>query len=221
MKLIGLLGGTSWPSTTLYYERLNRMAGKRLGGFHSARIVLYSLDYEAIKSRYHDGWSEIPPLLERELAILRGMGPDCILLCNNTLHKAYDRIPAIQPEIPFFHIVDLTVAHAREQGFARLLFLATRFTMEDDFFTGRLREAGLDVIVPNAEERAEVQEIQTQLAAGTADPRQRAYFRNLIACYPQCQAVVLACTELPLAIDAASAGKPVIDTIELQCRAAV
>lgn len=115
MKIIGLLGGTSWPSTPLYYSYLNELVAAKMGGHHSARIILYSIDYHAIKSRYTEpgGWDEIPDLLREELLTLDRMGPDCILICNNTLHKAYDMV-ADKGIALGAHVVHLVVATARE-----------------------------------------------------------------------------------------------------------
>src|SRR3546814_874556 len=143
MKTIGLLGGTSWPSTIEYYRLLNEMAQARLGGHHCARLILYNIDYHAIKSRYQGGWDEIPKLLRSELERLCRLKPDCLLICNNTLHKALDHIAETwSPDIPVFHIVDAVGRAARRHGMERVLLLGTRFTMEDGYYAERLQ--GLD-----------------------------------------------------------------------------
>ena len=109
LKTIGLLGGTSWPSTIEYYRTLNEFAQETLGGFHSANLLLRSIDYHDIKSRYYDRWSEIPSLLEQEIKAFVGLRPDCLVICNNTLHKAFDVIEGgLALPIPVFHIVKAT-----------------------------------------------------------------------------------------------------------------
>jgi aspartate racemase len=132
MRSIGLLGGTSWPSTIAYYRLLNGMIQQRLGGFHSAELILLSLDFHDIKSRFHHAWAEIPGLLLIQLERLFRLGPDCMLICNNTLHKALDLLgEATRPPVRIFHLIELTAAHAFERGLRRALLLGTRFTMED------------------------------------------------------------------------------------------
>tara|TARA_R110001592_G_scaffold20926_17_gene84728 strand:- start:5752 stop:6495 length:744 start_codon:yes stop_codon:yes gene_type:complete len=224
MKIIGLLGGTSWPSTPQYYEYLNTRISNALGGHRSARIILYSIDYHPIKSLYPDGWDDIPKLLGEELKALDGMGPDCILICNNTLHKGYDLLVE-QQEIALMgqviHIVVATAKHAMEMGCKRVLLMGTKFTMEDGFFKDRLQFFGLDVDVPNAQDREEIQEIQTQIAAGRMDERFRDQFKAMLSRYRGYDAVILGCTELPLAIGEAETDMPIINPVHVQCDAAV
>lgn len=144
MKLIGLLGGTSWPSTIEYYRLLNQLAASRLGGYHSAKILLKSLDYHTIKSSYNDGWDRIPELLKQEIEDFLLCKPDCLILCNNTLHKAYDLIAGeLNLPIPFFHAVDLAADCANSRGYARVLLLATKFTMEDNFYRSKIEAKGI------------------------------------------------------------------------------
>ena len=222
MRIIGLLGGTSWPSTMEYYRILNEMVQNRLGGFHSANLLLRSIDYHDIKSQYHDGWDEIPVLLETALRDLGSRGPDCILICNNTLHKAYDLIAShLNLQVPVIHIVEAVGRAASTRGFKRLLLLGTKFTMEDGFYAVRLREFGCDVTTPVAKERDQIQEIQSQLAMGHAEREFGDFFRSLLARYIKVDAVILGCTELPLAIGSAEASQPLLNSIELQCAEAL
>ncbi len=222
MRLIGLLGGTSWPSTIEYYRILNEMVQQRLGGFHSANLLLRSIDYHDIKSCYHDDWDEIPLLLETALKDLAGRDPDCILICNNTLHKAYDLVASrLNLQVPVIHIVDAVGRAASERGFKRLLLLATKFSMEDGFYAERLKRFGCEVTIPSADERDHIQEIQSLLATGQTDARFRDYFRNLLARYTKVDAVILGCTELPLAIGNSEATQPLLNPIELQCAEAL
>jgi len=222
MKCIGLLGGTSWPSTLEYYRSMNQRVAERLGGNHSASLLLRSIDYDAIKSRYAERWDEVPALLEQELVAMLKLPIDGLILCNNTLHKAFDIVrPRLPLTIPFFHAVELTAQAAIAAGHRRLLLLATRFTLEDGFFAHGLRRAGLEVIVPDASERDAVQAIQTRLAAGEMRPEFTGYFTRLLTQYAQLDAAVLACTELPLAIAPAGNVLPVLDPAQLQVKAAV
>lgn len=223
MKLIGILGGTSWPSTMLPYRLMNEEVQSRLGGHHSARIVLYSIEYHEIKSRYWDRWDEVPALLKSEIDTLLSFGPDCWMLANNTLHKAYDVIAAEVADAPFFHGVRLTRDHLVGQGIRSALLLGTKFTMEDDFFATPLEAAGIDVVIPDEGERDRIQAIQSRLSKGETDPAFQSDFAAILARYHQagCEAVVTACTELPLVIDQGSTAMTVIDPLVLQCQACV
>jgi len=208
LKTIGLLGGTSWPSTIEYYRILNELAQETLGGFHSASILLRSIDYHDIRSRYPDRTAEIPALLEREIAALVRVGPDCLVICNNTLHKAFDFIaPRLALPIPVFHILEAAGRAARALELRRLLLLGTKFTMEDGYYHRGLERFDLEVTTPDEAERAAIQQIQSQLARG-------------IVHAGSVDGVVLACTELPLALGQHDCGIPVINPTEVQCREA-
>ena len=222
MKKIGLLGGTSFPSTITYYTRLNQLVNQRLGGHHSCRMILYSIDYHEIKSRYSNGWGEIPTLLRKEIEALLEMKPDCLLICNNTLHKAFDLIKdEMEINIPVLHIMELTIQHLRERKLNRVLLLGTRFTMEDTYFTQPLREAGIEVGVPELTDRIRIQEIQSELSKGNSAPEFAAYFQELVNKSNNYEGVILGCTELPAVFCQVSTNMAVIDTIELQCQQAV
>ncbi len=222
VRLIGILGGTSWPSTILPYRLLNTQVQRRLGGFHSARILLSSIDYHAIKSRYGARFAEVPPLLKAEAEALLARRPDCWMIANNTLHKAYDRIAGeLDPTIPFFHAVHLTRDHLVARGLRRVLLTGTRFTMEDGFFADGLAAAGIEVAVPEEADRERIQAIQTRLAAGETDTAFAPVFADILARAADagCTAVVTACTELPLVVHAGLTSLAVVDPLELQCTA--
>lgn len=224
MKLIGVLGGTSWPSTVLPYRLLNEDVQQRLGGHHSARIALYSIDYHDIKSRYGEGWVEIPSLLRKEAETLLSFRPDCWMIANNTLHHAYDQIADTLPrDVPFFHAVHLVRDHLVARGLRRVLLLGTLFTMESGFYAAPLEAAGLQVSIPTKEDRDMVQAIQSCLAKGEIDDSFARSFRALLARHEAtgCEAVVTACTELPLVINQSLTSMAVVDPLVLQCKACV
>lgn len=205
-----------------YYRILNELAQEQLGGFHSADLLLRSIDYHDIKSRYYDRWDEIPGLLGRALCELAALRPACLILCNNTLHKAYDAIAAdLELRIPVFHAVTETAAAAHAIGARSVLLLGTQFTMEDGFYQVGLERAGLVVTVPNATDRSVIQAIQSELARGSTGDE---YGRTLAALVGQhagrVDAAVLACTELPLALTPHNAPLPLVNPTEAQCRAA-
>ncbi len=224
MKLIGVLGGTSWPSTILPYRLLNQEVEARLGKSHSARIALYSIDYHDIRRCYSGDWSDIPALLEREIATLLSFRPDCWMIANNTLHKIYDQIRANLPlGPPMFHAIELVRAELLRRGITKVLLLGTRFTMEDGYYARPLQAAGITVDIPNEADRDLVQTIQTQLANNSLHADFGVYFQSLIASHAGegCEAVILGCTELPLAITAEQSPIALVDPLVLQCRACV
>jgi aspartate racemase len=224
MKLIGMLGGTSWPSTILPYRTLNEEVQRRLGMHHSARIALYSIDYHEIRTCYSDDWSGIPALLAKEIRTLLSFSPDCWMIANNTLHKIYNQIAhELPPGPPLFHAIELVRDHIVARGMGKVLLLGTRFTMEDGYYAEPLRAAGIEVAIPDEIDRARVQAIQTQLADGILSDEFRAYFADLLRRHAAagCEAVVLGCTELPLAITEDIAVLELIDPLTLQCRACV
>ena len=224
MKLIGMLGGTSWPSTIAPYRMLNEEVQRRLGPRHSARIALYSIDYNEIRSCYSGDWSGIPALLLKEIRTLLSFSPDCWMIANNTLHKIYDQIAdQLPPAPPLFHAIDLVRDHLMARGFGKVLLLGTRFTMEDGYYAEPLRAAGIEVAIPDELDRERVQIIQTQMADGIINDGFRQYFAGLLRLFAGngCEAVALGCTELPLAITQDMSALEVIDPLALQCRACV
>lgn len=222
MKTIGLIGGTSWPSTIENYRILNQLVNKKLGDFHSAKLLLKSIDYHDIKSNYASGWDKIPGLLEQEIQDFLLCKPDCLILCNNTLHKAYNSISAqLDLLIPFFHAVELTAQYALKKKFSNLLLLATKFTMEDDFFIKPLENQGLTITIPNLDDRKKIQDMQSKLAKGIVSKEFVEEFCRIINYYKNVDAVVLACTELQLAVTPENCIIPIVDPVILQCEAAV
>ena len=225
MKTIGLLGGTGWSSTIGYYTLLNELVGKRLGGYHSAKIILKSIDYHDIMSNYGKDPKKIADILHAELIELMSLNPDCIIICCNSLHKYYDLVsPNLYPDtdMPVFHAVELVAQHINQQRYKKVLLLATKSTMEDGFFAKILENHGIEVVIPDLAERDSMQKILSdELIHNVVTQDSRNYFSKLIEAHPDCQAVVLGCTEFPLLVDSNNSALPIINPVQLQCTAAV
>lgn len=224
MKLIGILGGTSWPSTIDYYKICNELVSSRLGGYYSARILLYSVNYNPLKSNYGPNWQNVPPILSEQLQNLVDLKPDCVLVANNTLHKAIDD-PVFHLDykgLPLFHIVNETGKAAQKEGYQKLLLLGTKFTMEDGYYESKLEDNfGLDVEIPSLEDRNRIQESQTDIALGGDAAKHFDVFRDILSKYTGYDAVVPACTELPLVVLPETTSMPILNPTFLQCKAAV
>lgn len=225
MKTIGMLGGMSWESTASYYRAINTGVKQRLGGLHSAKICLVSVDFEIIEKLQHqDDWEATATLLtDAALNVQRG-GADFLMICTNTMHRVAPAIEAAL-DIPLLHIADATANTLRQQGVSRVGLLGTRFTMEQDFYKARLEERfNIDVLVPGADDRALVHRvIYEELCLGTlkADSRERylAIIEELAR--SGAEAVILGCTEIALLVQQEMTGVPLYDTTALHCEAAV
>jgi len=216
MKTIGLVGGMSWESTVPYYQTINRIVGQRLGGLHSARMVLYSVDFHDIEQLQHAGrWREAGEILVAAARAVDRAGAEFLVLCTNTMHKV---APAIEQAVrlPLLHIADPTAERIKAAGLSRLGLLATRFTMEHEFYRGRLEgRHGLEVLVPPAEERDVVHRIiYEELCLGRVREASRAEYRRIMAALVErgAQAVILGCTEIGLLVRPEDAGVPLFDT---------
>ena len=224
MKTIGLIGGMSWESSAHYYAIINRAVRDRLGGAHSASILLYSLDFGEIAKLQHDGdWTALTTRMIEAAKRLQAGGADFILICTNTMHLMADDI-AEAVAIPLLHVVDPTAKAVVEAGVRRVGLLGTAFTMEKAFYRDRLALAGLDVIVPDEADRGEVHRvIYEELVAGKIEPASRQIYREIIARLVErgAQAIVLGCTEIMLLVDQSDAAVPLFDTTELHALAAV
>ncbi len=223
MKTIGLVGGMAWVSTLDYYRRINQKISKQLGAHHSAKIILNSVDYQDFKQFGYDNWSKSAEVLRAEIYKLESCPVNCILLCNNTQHKAFDSAdPAILTKKPFLHIVDCVGAEIKQQGFRKVFLLGTKFTMEDDFFKEKLiHDFGIEVVVPTLEERDKIQSIaESELSQEVINLDSEVWINGLIA-KSGCEAVVLACTELPMIVSREHCSMPIIDSVEVHCDAAV
>ncbi|MFM4784979.1 aspartate/glutamate racemase family protein [Aeromonas veronii] len=225
MKCIGLLGGMSWESTVSYYQALNRGVRAQLGGLHSARVLLNSVDFAGIERLQHAGdWPATARLLAAEARKLQDGGADFLLIGTNTMHKVAPEIEAAI-DIPLLHIADATAAKLRADGITRVGLLGTRFTMEQDFYKGRLQERfGLAVLVPDETGRERVHRIiYDELCLGEIRESSRAEYLAIIAglAAAGAEAVILGCTEIALLVGDARAAVPLYDTTAIHAEAAV
>lgn len=225
MQVIGVLGGMSWESTQSYYRALNEGVKHALGGFHSAKIVLVSVDFAEIETLQQQGdWNKAGELLASAAQNIERAGADFLLLATNTMHKV---APAIEKAIgiPLLHIADATAEQLMQDGITRVGLLGTRFTMEQDFYKARLQDAfGIEVVVPDDTEREAVHRIIfDELCQGkiNSDSRER-YLEIIDSLHQQgAQAVILGCTEIALLVEQAHTHVPLYDTTALHASRAV
>jgi aspartate racemase len=224
MRTIGLLGGMSWESSAEYYRLLNEGVRDRLGGLHSARCVLYSVDFAEVERMQVDGrWDDAAALLVAAGQALARAGADFVVLCTNTMHKVADRLAAELP-VPLLHLADTTADAVRAAGLDTVGLLGTAFTMEQDFYRDRLASHGLKVLVPEPADRRLVHAvIYEELCLGIVNESSRAAYREVIARLVEAgaQGVILGCTEIELLIGQADSPVPVFPTTRLHAQAAV
>ena len=224
MRKVGLLGGMSWESTALYYRLVNEEVRDRLGGFHSARLVLASVDFADIEAMQVAGdWEAAGAALADEARSLEAAGAECLVLCTNTMHKVADAIEGAV-DIPLLHLADVTADAVRTAGVDRVALLGTRFTMEQPFYADRLRSHGLDVLVPEGDDLTLVHDvIYDELVLGVVRDESRAAYVDVVRRLVGRGAggVVLGCTEIELLIGPGDVEVPVFATTALHARAAV
>jgi aspartate racemase len=225
MKRIGLLGGMSWESSIEYYRFVNEAVRDRLGGLHSADCLLRSVDFAGVEELQRTGrWEEAGRLLAAEARALVAGGAELLVLCTNTMHRVADQIVAAV-EVPFVHIADTTAEAVRAAGLSRVGLLATAYTMEQDFYVGRLeRSHGLAVLVPGPQDRRLVHEvIYDELCLGIVKEDSRRAYRRVIGelVARGAEGVLLGCTEIDLLIGPDDAPVPVFDTTRLHAERAV
>ncbi|NYD91064.1 aspartate racemase [Sphingomonas melonis] len=225
MRMIGLIGGMSWESSAAYYRLLNEGARARLGPTASARCLLWSFDFAEIEALQHAGdWDGLTARMVDAARRLEAAGAELLLICTNTMHRM---APAVQGAVgvPLVHIADATAERIVAAGLRRVGLLGTAFTMEQDFYKGRLRDAfGLEVIVPEAADRATVHRIiYDELVAGRVEPASRDAYRAVIArlVASGAEAVILGCTEIMLLVGQEDSPVPVFDTTALHAAAAL
>ncbi|MBB2167428.1 aspartate/glutamate racemase family protein [Gluconacetobacter aggeris] len=225
MRMIGLIGGMSWESSAEYYRILNQGVRDRLGPTASARCLLWSFDFSEIEALQHrNDWEGLTARMVDAARRLEATGADMLLICTNTMHRMAPDIQAAV-RIPLLHIADPTAAHIKAAGFRKVGLLGTAFTMEQAFYKDRLSgRHGLDVIVPGAQDRAEVHRIiYEELVAGTISPASRAIYREIIARLVEdgAEAIILGCTEIMLLVRPEDSPVPLFDTTALHAQAAV
>lgn len=224
MKTIGLLGGMSWESTALYYQQINKMVHRKLGKLHSAKVIINSVDFEEIAALQAKGlWQEAGAYLAEQAQNLEKAGADCILVCTNTMHKIAAQIED-SISIPFLHIADATAKEILSQNIGKVALLGTAFTMEQDFYKARLRDHGIDVIIPNEADRKTVHSIiYEELCLGVINPDSQqkyiAIVERLIA--EGAQGVILGCTEICMLIGELKFSVPLFDTTAIHAKEAV
>jgi aspartate racemase len=225
MKTIGLLGGMSWESSLEYYRIINQAVKQRLGGFHSARCVMVSVDFAEIEALQHTGdWDALTQQMIACVQQLVSAGADFTVICTNTMHKMAEEIEAATP-IPLLHIADATAEGIKAQHIGTVGLLGTRFTMEGDFYRVRLQEKhGLQVIIPDLDRRKIVHRIiYEELVQGKIlDSSRQAYLKIIADLQSQgAQGVILGCTEIPLLVKQSDVAIPIFDTTTLHAQAAV
>ena len=225
MKTIGLIGGMSWESSIEYYRIINETAKAKLGGLHSAKSIMYSVDFAEIEILQHQGkWAEAAQILVDAAKNLENGGADFIVLCTNTMHKVADDIQA-NVKIPLLHIADATAQLVKDSGIQKIGLLGTRFTMEEEFYKGRLSQKyGLSVNVPNAQEREIVHRvIYDELVIGKIQQHSKEQYISIIEQMVNqgAEGVILGCTEIGLLIHKQDSQVPLFDTTRIHAEAAV
>jgi aspartate racemase len=224
MKKIGLIGGMSWHSTVEYYRVVNELVAERHGGHTSARVTLESLDFAEVRACQVEGdWAKAGRLLADAARSCERSGADVVLICTNLMHRVADDVQAAI-DVPLLHIADAIADKARDEGWSRLGVLGARWVMEEDFYVGRLARHGLDVEVPGAADRAEVDRvIFDELTRGIVREESRAAYAGILARLADqgAEAVVLGCTEIELLVRPEDAPLPVVASMRTHAEAAV
>jgi aspartate racemase len=225
MKTIGLLGGMSWESTVSYYKEINEGVKETLGGLHSAKICLYSVDFNEIEKLQHEGcWDETAKILSQAAQSVEAGGADFLLICTNTMHKVADKIQS-SISIPVVHIADATAEKLMADGIKRVGLLGTKFTMEQEFYKSRIKEKyGIEVIVPNEDEQNTIHGvIYNELCLGQiiSESRER-YLETIKNLHSQgAEAVILGCTEIALLVQQQHTQVPLYDSTQIHATQAV
>lgn len=225
MKTIGLLGGLSWKSTSEYYQVINQLVSEQLGGFHSAKIVINSLDFAEIEKLQHSGqWDEAASIMVEGAQQVMAAGAECLLICSNTMHKVAESVSR-GIAVPLLHIADATGIAIKAAGVARVALLGSRFTMEQDFYRNWLSEKyGLKVVIPNSEDREIVDKIiYDELCKGIIRKESRESYLEIIERLSDegSEGVILGCTEIGLLVGDAPVSVRLFDTAAIHAEAAV
>ncbi|MES3028709.1 MAG: aspartate/glutamate racemase family protein [Pseudomonadota bacterium] len=222
MRTVGLLGGMSAESTTLYYQAMNRLVRERLGGLHSMQMLMWSVDFAPIAQMQADGdWEAAGDVLAQAAARLEGAGAQAIMIGANTMHLVADQVQAAI-SVPLIHIADATAGAVKAAGCSRPLLLATRFTMEKPFYRDRLSAQGVEAMIPAEADRARLHAvIYDELCQGVVTPASKAEVLDMIAKATEADCVIFGCTEVGLLLSPSDLVLPVIDTALVHAQAGV
>ncbi len=224
MKTLGLIGGTTWVSTVDYYKYINQLTAERLGGLNSAKVLIYSLNFEELKTLFETGeWEKVAEILSRIAQNLENAGAQALLLCSNTIHIAAEEIER-QINIPLIHITDSTAREIQKLDLKKVALLGTKFTMDSDFFKERLLRSGIETIIPNREERDIINRtIFEEFGKGVFTNEARQKYLEIIESLRKrgAQGVIFGCTEIPMLIKPEDCPLPSFDTTLIHARAAV
>ena len=225
MKTIGLIGGMSWESTQSYYQLLNQGVNNKLGGLHSAKIVLVSLDFAHIAAlQKQQDWPQMAEILVKAAKQVEAAGADYLLICTNTMHKLAEQVQAAVA-IPLLHIADAVGENLIQHNFKKVALLGTQFTMEQDFYKQRLADKfAIDVLIPDAQGRETVHRvIYDELCKGIISPESRAEYLTIIDDLTQqgAEAIILGCTEIALLVQQSDTSIPLLDSTALHCAMAL
>lgn len=225
MKTIGMIGGMSWESSKMYYQFVNEIVREKLGGSHSAKTILSSVDFDEIERySFSDDWDKIGDIMALHAKKLETAGSDIVLLCTNTIHLVSQAITQAI-DVPFLHIADATGEAIREKGMKKVALLGTKFTMEKDFYTKKLREDyGLEVLIPNEADRELLQSmIYNELVKGVFTDAAKTICLDIIKKMESqgAEGAILGCTELPILVPEAEASIPTFDTAKIHVQKAI
>jgi aspartate racemase len=224
MKTLGLIGGISWISTAEYYKLINEGINAQLGGLNFAQCIIYSFNYADIKKNNDtNNWASTSKMLTEACLNLKQSGAEAIVLCANTMHLVADEVQQIV-QLPLIHIATVTAADIKKQGLKKVGLLGTKFTMELDFFTDKLKDQYIEAIIPDADDREFIhQTIGDELGKGIFKPETKARYLNIInqLAARGAEGVILGCTEIPLLIKSTDTDIPLFDTILIHVNAAI
>ncbi|TDQ37288.1 aspartate/glutamate racemase family protein [Thiopseudomonas denitrificans] len=223
MKTIGLIGGMSWESTIPYYRQINETVKARLGGLHSAKIILYSVDFQKIAQLQQAGdWDAAGEVLASAAGALETAGAELLLICANTMHRVAPAVKAAT-SIPLLHVADVTASVIKQAGHSRVGLIGTRFTMEQPFYREHLQQHGLEVLVPDAADQNSIHRIIfEELCLGVVRDESRQIYRTIMKQLVEqgAQAIILGCTEIAMLVSQADSSVPLFDTTGIHARAA-
>lgn len=224
MKILGLIGGMSWESTIPYYRMINQQVKEQLGGLHSAKIIIYSVDFHEIEQLQAKGdWQTAAQVLSDAAVSLKRAGAEVVVVCTNAMHKVADDIEAASG-LPLLHIADATAAQIKHHGIRKIGLLGTRYTMEQDFYRGRLTEKhDIEVITPDSSDREIINRIiYEELCLGGINEHSHQEYRRIMKTLEQkgAQGIIFGCTEITLLVNAQDATVPVFDTTAIHAKAA-